>query len=295
MIITISVFIFMICAVLGCNYKLFSKLLMTDVKISRYLLQAKKYQTEDVIVTIVRIFAVLFNVTFFIVILASLERDDEFLKNINLGHFVMYYLVDVVLHTFVYSKEIKQRIDLLSYLKANLTTLFNIVVVLITIFFCAKSSYLTQVIQSQNQINYLYINWNGIVLLPLFIIFNILYVTLLKDLTNVKKKSEIDVIHNAIYFLSKTLVFVTIVIVLFMGADTSFALLDYFNLNSFQILILNKLVFLLKFIIASSAISFLIRYKRGENILFRVKSNKFFLYLNTFFVVVILGFKMVVL
>lgn len=293
MIFSFITYIFLILIIYYCNVRMFQKTFNTDFNLKRYITLSKRYQTDDVIVSVLRIISILINIFVFILLLAFLERDNELLKNLGLGHLLLYFLVDTVLQTYISAKEIKQRIDLLSYLKASLLALINIFVILCAVFYQAKSSFLSQVIQSQNQIDLYYIKWNCVVMLPLFILFIIIYTTKIKDLTKVARVSEIDLFHNNLFILSKTIVYVTLTVVLFFGADTSFASLDFLNLNSIQLQLINKTIFFLKYLVAAKLMSFLLVHRRWESIISRTLTHKRHLYISTTFVLIYFGFKIV--
>lgn len=283
----------MILIIYFSNSRIFQKTFCIDFNFKRYLSLSKKYQTDDIIVSCLRIVAILVNIFVFFLLLAFLERDNELLKNLGLGHLLLFFLIDSILQTYISAKEIKQRIDLLSYLKASLIALVNIFIVLCAVFYESKSSFLSQVIQSQNQIEFYYIKWNFVIMFPLFVLFVVIFTANIKDLTKIAKISEIDLFHNSLYLISKTIVYITLTIILFFAADTSFAFLDFLNLNSVQLLVINKTIFFIKYYLVARLISFLLVNKRWESIISRTNTYKRHLYISTAFVLIFFGLKVV--
>lgn len=293
MVFSFITFLFLILIIYYGNRHVFQKTFNFDFNIKRYISLSKKYQTDDIIVSCLRIVAILINVFVFILLLAFLERDIELLKNLGLGHLLIYFLIDSILQTYINAKEIKQRIDLLSYLKASFVALINIFIVMCAVFYESKSSFLSQVIQSQNQIEFYYIKWNFVIMFPLFVIFIVILTANIKDLSRIAKISEIDLFHNSLYLISKTIVYITLIVILFLAADTSFAFLDFLNLNSVQLLVINKTIFLIKYYLVAKLISFLLVHKRWESIISRTNTYKRHLYISTAFVLIFFGLKVV--
>lgn len=293
MVFSFITFLFLILIIYYSNRHVFQKTFNIDFNIKRYISLSKKYQTDDIIVSCLRIVAILINVFVFILLLAFLERDNELLKNLGLGHLLIYFLIDSILQTYINAKEIKQRIDLLSYLKASFVALINIFIVMCAVFYESKSSFLSQVIQSQNQIEFYYIKWNFVIMFPLFVIFIVILTANIKDLSRIAKISEIDLFHNSLYLISKTIVYITLIVILFLAADTSFAFLDFLNLNSVQLLVINKTIFLIKYYLVAKLISFLLVHKRWESIISRTNTYKRHLYISTAFVLIFFGLKVV--
>lgn len=269
--ISFIIFVFLVGAL---NYLSFTSLVGVDFNFKRYLRLSKFYNTQDAVASVVRVIGILVNITMFIILVATLIKDGNLITELGLKHILMYTIFDLVILIFLYAKEIKQRIDLLSYFRTSIFSITNLFLIFIALFMYAKSPLISQLVLVQNQIGSFYIGWNVYILFPLFLLFALISVSALKDIKNLKKTSEIDVIHNSFYLYSKLLVTTTLAVFLFFGAETSFTLLDVFNLGPNQIQILNKVIFIVKFVFCSSIFKLIFKMKRWDSVFTRVRTSK---------------------
>lgn len=254
-------------------------------QLNRYFLISKRSEQIDYNKIYPLILSIILNFVFLYSLLIGVGLPKKYFLAIGLKEIIFYLILDTVLESFLNNSKIRQRIELLTYLKTKYFYLACQMMIVFMIFLMARTNQVQAVIQSQNQLYGFVPGWNIVKLFPLFLVFVKITVFNIKELQ--VERGEIELVRmqsNILHFL-KACTMTSLMVVLFFGSDTSFTWLDTFVNDSIQISLINKFVFIVKYI---AIFILLIIFERHTKLLaLRTKYNKSRIYLYFTLVVII--------
>ncbi|EQC43353.1 hypothetical protein [Bacteriovorax sp. Seq25_V] len=240
---------FLILLIVFATFKIFKVEGLRSISIQRYISLSKQSRSYDFSSYIVRVFQIIISLIMFFVIIYDFGESNILYRKISITELLLFFTFDFICLSYLNFKSIKQKIDLLSHIRSTLYIISTLIIISMILHFYSLSPVISQIITKQNQLMFFVPKWNAIMLAPVFWIF----ILIIKDSQRqiIKSPGEYEIIdyQNMILLYARLMIYGVVLVLLFAGGDTSLGLFDRFNMNSFQLELLQKFVFLVKYIV----------------------------------------------
>ncbi len=218
------------------------------ISLKRYIALSKQGRSYDFSTYIVRIFQIIIALIMFFTIIFDFGETNIIYRKISITELLLYFTFDFICLSYLNFRNIRQKIDLLSHIRSTLYLISTLIIIALILHFYSLSPIISHIITKQNQLFYFLPKWNAIILAPVFWVFLLIIKDSQRQIVKTPGEYEIVDYQNTLLLYSRLMVYGVILVLLFVGGDTSLGIFDRFNLNSIQLELLQKFVFLVKYI-----------------------------------------------
>mgnify|MGYP000079153087 FL=1 len=225
------------------------EMVSSNISIQRYCTLAKFDELRDSKIILIRLASVGVNFALIVFGLYYCIFGEELDSRYNAGSISLYIVADITLFYIVHLGVIKQRHDILTFLRIAILELMIALVIIASLIVNVQGINILDIVLAQNELVAGIPQWNAIVLLPLFYIWNANSVDCVRSLAVDRLETEVDRFQTRLLYAARYIAWGVLTITLFFGGGNFFELFDLFNFNNTGINSLELILFLIKFIL----------------------------------------------
>jgi len=223
-------------------------MLTTNISFKRYFALSKEsFSIEDSKEVFLRLLLAAINIFMALYSLSICLFSENSSLNFNAGFLGTYIVADLALFYILHLKQIKQRHDILVFLRIGLLDMLISLMVIACIAVNVQGVYVLDIVLFQGELSFGLPKWNIVILLPLYYIWNACKIDVVRSLPRSNSISEIDNFQMRILYCIRNIAWISLSVVLFMGGATIFEALDSFNLSYATLEIVKVVLVILKF------------------------------------------------
>lgn len=244
-----------------------SDVISTNISIQRYINLSKIGQDLDGKSIAVRLFLTVLNI---FIILHSVSiglNTDDLSLNYNTALISLYLVLDITLFYTLHLMFIKQRHEVLAFLRIGLLEMLMSLMILATISVEVQGVFLSDVLLFQNELSFGLPKWNIVLLMPLYYVWNASRVDTQRSLPLRNLHSEVDKFQMRLLYTVRSVAWLSLSVVLFFGGAGVFELFDGLNFNEFTLSLFEVIVYVIKFIILALLVKMYRRFVGPKKLL----------------------------
>jgi hypothetical protein len=216
--------------------------------VKRYFDLAKENNFSDGKEIFLRLVLIALNLFIVLYCLNISLFSSDISLNYNTGLLSLFVVSDITLFYILHMKFIKQRHDILVLLRIGILDILIILMILAALVINIQGVYIFDLILYQNELIFGVPKWNIIVLLPLYYLWNACRIDTVRALPIKSMPHEIDRFQMRTLYAVRTISWLMLSIVLFMGGSSLFEFFDSFNLSHNTLKLIELIFILFKFI-----------------------------------------------